>query len=277
MKKKVYFCTQNIRHQKVVAPNEKKKEMRNIAVILAGGTGSRVGGPVPKQFLELDGRTVIEYSIEAFASHPAIDEVAVVVHPDWRGRMEEIAERLKVKGERLKVRKIIDGGSERYMSSLNAIMAYIDEPDDTNLLLHDAARPFVSAEIIDRVTEALKHHEAVGVAVPSTDTVWEVHPDVSGQWSVVGSQCEIPRFVARIPERRLMWRAQTPQAFRLPLIRDAYQRALQDPRFQATDDCGVVRQYMPCTKITVVEGDEANRKITFAEDIAEMNRTGNTK
>lgn len=239
--------------------------MKNIAVILAGGTGSRMGGPVPKQFLPLAGRTVIEHSIETFCNHSAIDEVAVVIHPDWRGRMEEIVERLKVS-------RIIDGGSERYMSSLNAIMAYIDEPDDTNLLLHDAARPFVSAEIIDRVVAALKHHEAVGVAVPSTDTVWEVHPDFNSGFGVRSSEYEIPRFVARIPERRLMWRAQTPQAFRLPLIRDAYQRALQDPQFRATDDCGVVRKYMPGTKIVVVEGDERNIKVTTPQDLAALEK-----
>lgn len=240
--------------------------MKNIAVILAGGTGSRMGSSVPKQFMPLAGRTVIEYSIETFCNHPAIDEVAVVVHPDWRGRMEEIV----ASGRREKLKKIIDGGSERYMSSLNAIMAYIDEPDDTNLLLHDAARPFVTAEIIDRVVAALKHHEAVGVAVPSTDTVWEVHPDMSGELIVNSEKCEIPRFVARIPERRLMWRAQTPQAFRLPLIRDAYQRALQDPQFQATDDCGVVRKYMPGTKITVVEGSDSNLKVTTPQDLAAL-------
>ncbi len=244
--------------------------MKNIAVILAGGTGSRMGSSVPKQFMSLAGRTVIEYSIETFCNHPAIDEVAVVVHPDWRGRMEEIVESGKWKVESGKFGKIIDGGSERYMSSLNAIMAYIDEPDDTNLLLHDAARPFVSAEIIDRVVAALEHHEAVGVAVPSTDTVWEVHPDMSGELIVKREECEIPRFVARIPERRLMWRAQTPQAFRLPLIRDAYQRALQDPQFQATDDCGVVRKYMPGTKITVVEGSDRNLKVTTPQDLAAL-------
>ena len=229
--------------------------MKNIAVILAGGTGSRMGMSVPKQFMLLAGRTVIEYSIETFCNHAAIDEVAVVIHPEWRWRMEEIA----AAGHWTKLTKIIDGGSERYMSSLNAIMAYIDELDDTNLLLHDAARPMVSAEIVDRVVAALERHEAVGVAVPSTDTVWEVHPDFDTM--------EGGRFVARIPERRLMWRAQTPQAFRLPLIRDAYQRALQDPQFQATDDCGVVRKYMPGTKITVVEGEERNKKITFASDM----------
>lgn len=251
--------------------------MRNIAVVLAGGTGSRMynkairstgsrSALLPKQFLALAGRTVIEHSIETFNNHSAIDEVAVVVHPDWRSRMEEIAAAAQWE----KLGKIIDGGSERYMSSLNAIMAYIDEPDDTNLLLHDAARPWVSTEIVDRVVAGLQHHEAVGVAVPSTDTVWEVHPDLNGEWGMENEEFIMPRFVARIPERKLMWRAQTPQAFRLPLIRDAYQRALQDPQFQATDDCGVVRKYMPGTKITVVEGSARNLKVTTPQDLAAL-------
>lgn len=238
----------------------------NIAVILAGGTGSRMGSSVPKQFMQLQGRAVIEYPIDTFDRHEAIDEVAVVVNPDWRGEMEAIVARNGWK----KLTRLIDGGSERYMSTLNAVMAYIDYPDDTNLLLHDAARPWVSGEVVTRVVNALETHEAVGVAVPSTDTVWEVHPDMnmeSGEWKMESGKFEMPRFVARIPERRLMWRAQTPQAFRLPLIRDAYQRALQDPQFAATDDCGVVRRYMPGVKIAVVEGEERNRKITFAEDL----------
>ena len=240
--------------------------MKNIAVILAGGTGRRMGTSLPKQFLPLAGRTVIEDSIAAFDSHPAIDEVAVVIHPEWKERMDDIVE----KGSWQKLTKVIEGGYERYMSSLNAIMAFIDYPDDTNLLIHDAARPMVDHAIIDRVVAALQHHEAVGVAVPSTDTIWEVHPDMSEELRVKSEKCGIPRFVARIPERKLMWRAQTPQAFRLPLIRDAYQRALQDPRFQATDDCGVVRRYMPGTKIAVVEGNEHNLKVTTPQDIAAL-------
>lgn len=233
--------------------------MKNIAVVLAGGSGKRMCSPVPKQFMELAGRAVIEYSIDTFCSHPAIDEVAVVMHPDWRQDFQAIADRNRW----AKLAKVIDGGSERYMSSLNAIMAYIDCPDDTNLLLHDAARPLLSAQVVDRVVASLEHNEAVGVAVPSTDTVWEVHPDMNGEWSMGA----MPRLVARIPERKLMWRAQTPQAFRLPLIRDAYQRALQDSQFRATDDCGVVRRYMPGTKIAVVEGDERNIKLTSQEDL----------
>lgn len=246
----------------------------NIAVILAGGTGSRMynktvrsagsrSALLPKQFMQLQGRAVIEYPIDTFDRHEAIDEVAVVVHPDWRGEMEAIVARNSWK----KLTRLIDGGSERYMSTLNAVMAYIDYPDDTNLLLHDAARPFVSEEIVSRVAESLKNNVAVGVAIPSTDTVWEIHPDFSDESSITSSNFTVPHLIARIPERKLMWRAQTPQAFRLPLIRDAYQRALQDPQFRATDDCGVVRTYMPGTKIAVVEGEERNRKITFAEDL----------
>ena len=226
----------------------------NIAVVLAGGTGTRVGGDIPKQFVEIEGRSVIERCIDTFDCAEMIDEVAVVVHPDWMEHMRQIV--LKNKWKR--VTKLIDGGSERYMSSLNAIDAYIDYPDDTNLLLHDAARPWVSQKVIGRVVEALNHFEAVGVAIPSTDTVWEVFQTFDSQLS---------KIVTRIPERNTMWRAQTPQAFRLPLIRDAYQCALQDPNFRATDDCGVVRKYMPEVEIHVVEGDKGNTKITYAEDI----------
>lgn len=226
----------------------------NIAIILAGGTGSRMGADKPKQFIEVDGRTVIERCIDAFEVAPGIDEIAVVMHPQWTALMHEVAEHNTWK----KLKKILEGGSERYMSSLNAIAAYIDYPDDTNLLLHDAARPWVSQEVIARTVQALTHHEAVAVGIPSTDTVWEVRQDFDKQLS---------KFIVRIPERSTMWRAQTPQAFRLPLIRDAYQHALQDPQFHATDDCGVVRNYLPGTKIIIVPGEEQNRKITFKEDL----------
>lgn len=267
----MYFCSLKNNCKGYNRAYEQEDKMKNIAVILAGGVGKRMGSPVPKQFMPLGDCKVIEYSIDLFCRHKAIDEVAVVIHPDWRAELEAVVAR----NQWTKLAKVIDGGTERYMSSLNAIMAYIDESDDTNLLLHDAARPWISEAIVDRVTEALVHHEAVGVAVPSTDTVWEVHPDMNGERGTesgahgAGSgEFAIPRFVARIPERRLMWRAQTPQAFRLTLIRDAYQRALQDPQFQATDDCGVVRRYLPGTKIAVVEGDEKNMKLTCAEDLA---------
>ena len=130
-----------------------------------------------------------------------------------------------------------------------------------NLLLHDAARPFVSQDIIARVCEALEQHEAVTVAIPSTDTIYEM---VDGK-------------VARIPQRSTIMRAQTPQAFCLDLIAEAYAKALgvdslsaeacAEAHLPATDDCGVVYEHMPQMPIHIVLGEEQNKKITFKEDI----------
>ena len=222
--------------------------MKNIAVILAGGVGSRMGGPMPKQFLGFRGKPMIAYAVEAFERHPLVAETAIVVHPDYMGYVEEM---VRSNGW-TKVGKLLKGGAERYLSSLAAIRAYEGETE-VNLLLHDAARPWISENIISRVVEALAVHEAVGAAIPSTDTVW----DVEG-----GAVCAIP-------DRRRMWLAQTPQAFRLPLIAEAYRRALQDPGFGATDDCGVVLRYMPEVRIHVVEGERQNSKVTHPEDLPE--------
>lgn len=230
--------------------------MRNVAVILAGGTGSRMGASVPKQFLKIAGRLVIEHTIDAFDTHELVDEIAVVIHPSYTRQMQEILTRNKWK----KNCRLLEGGNERYLSSLAAIRAYEGETE-VNLLLHDAARPWVSQEIIDRVTEALKKHEAVGVGVPSTDTVWEVR---------CGS-------IVAVPDRRNIWRAQTPQAFRLPIIREAYRRALNDPHFQATDDCGVILMYMPQTQVFLVEGSVENVKLTYAQDVSIPSRIAEQK
>lgn len=222
----------------------------NIAVILAGGTGSRMGADRPKQFLDLNGRMVIERSIDAFDQADEIDEVAVVVHPDWTDYMREVLS----KNNWQKVTRIIAGGDERYMSSLHAIEEYKKHvPADANIILHDAARPWVSHEVIARVVAVLTQHTAVGVGVPSTDTIWQL--DASAE------------SISQIPNRAVMWRAQTPQAFRLSLIAEAYRRALADPQMQATDDCGVVKKYMPEIDIAVVMGDEMNKKITFKQDL----------
>ncbi len=95
----------------------------NVAVVLAGGIGSRVGGDVPKQFLELEGRAVIEYSVDAFEQSEGIDEIALVIHPDWMDHMRVILRRNPWR----KVRRLLPGGKERHLSSLHAIEAYAGE------------------------------------------------------------------------------------------------------------------------------------------------------
>ena len=234
--------------------------MTNIAVILAGGIGARVGGGVPKQLLPLqDGRSVLEHAVNAFEQSSCIDEVCIVMHPDYIVH----AEQMLLANAWQKVRHIIPGGKERWESSVQAIrqLGYQERGEEVNLLLHDAARPFVSQEIIARVCEALEEHEAVAVAVPSTDTVYEM---ADGK-------------IVCIPARSTIMRAQTPQAFRLELIAEAYTKALgadicdtqacAAAHLPATDDCGIVHEHKPEVSIYIVLGEEQNKKITFKEDI----------
>ena len=223
--------------------------MKHIAIILAGGIGSRVGGQTPKQLLPLqDGRSILEHSIDAFEQAPCIDEIAVVMHPDFMEEARQLCERNNWQ----KVQKIIPGGNERWESSWHAILAYMEE-SGASLWLHDAARPFVSQRILADVAEALKEHEAVTVAVPVTDTLYKVE---SGK-----------RKVESVPSRSEYMRAQTPQAFHLDVLADAYMRALEADYNMATDDAGIVRKFAPKHPIYIVAGEEVNKKITYKEDL----------
>ena len=223
--------------------------VKHIAIILAGGMGSRVGGKTPKQLLPLaDGRSILEHSVDAFEQAACIDEIAVVMHPDWMEEARELCER----NNWSKVKMIIPGGSERWESSWHAILAYMDETDAA-LWLHDAARPFVSQRILTDVAEALETHEAVTVAVPVTDTLYKV---------------ESLKFkVESVPLRSEYMRAQTPQAFHIDVVTSAYMKAMEADDSMATDDVGIVRKYEPRHPIFIVAGEEANRKITYVEDI----------
>lgn len=219
--------------------------MKNVAVILAGGVGLRMGYDLPKQFVKVAGKMVIEHTLDAFQNHPEIDEIAVVTNPDYLFILEAVA----AKGEHSKLKKILHGGKERYHSSLSAIHAY---DDDTNLIFHDAVRPLVNRRIISDCVAALERHCAVDVAIRTTDTIISVTQDDA---------------IDSIPDRKMLRNGQTPQAFRLPVIRRAYELALQDPDFRTTDDCGVVRRYLPQERIHVVDGELFNMKLTYREDL----------
>lgn len=228
----------------------------NVAVILAGGVGSRLGLNKPKQFLKVAGKTVLEHTVSVFQRHSKIDEIAIVMHHSYLAE----AEAMIIKNKWTKVKKILNGGSERYESSLSAINAYANAQDsnDVNLIFHDSVRPLVSGKIIDDVIEALDTYDAVDVAIPSADTIIALE--------------EKDTVISQIPKRSLLRRGQTPQAFKLDVIKAAYEKALQDPDFQTTDDCGIVVKYLPDTKVYVVEGEERNTKLTYPEDIYLMDK-----
>ena len=226
----------------------------NVAVVLAGGSGQRFGAALPKQFLPLAGKTVIEYSISAFEQCAAIDEIAVVMHADYLPKMQEIIDKNSWK----KVRKLLPGGAERHLSTLAAIKAY-EKESNVNLIFHDAARPAVSQRIINETVAALQTYTAVAVAIPATDTVFEV--------------TEEGEFITNIPLRKRLRCAQTPQAFHIEVIREAYRKAMLDPQFSSTDDCGVLLRYCPKVPIFIVSGDPANVKITYPEDAVLLEKT----
>ena len=222
--------------------------MQNIAIVLAGGVGSRLGMSTPKQFFKVAGKMVIEHTVDAFQRNAHISEIAIVSNPAYCTDMEEILLR---NPHWTKVRRILKGGKERYDSSLSAIRAYENMGgEDVNLVFHDAVRPLVSQRIIDDVCRGLEEWEAIDVTLPAVDTIIE-HKD----------GC-----ISHIPERSRLQRGQTPQAFRLSVIREAYRRALNDPDFRVTDDCGVVVKYMPEVPVHLVRGEESNMKLTYPED-----------
>jgi 2-C-methyl-D-erythritol 4-phosphate cytidylyltransferase len=219
---------------------------RTVGVVLAGGVGTRMSGTVPKQLLEIGGRPVISHTIAAFDRSPVIDDVLVVITPGHRAAVETIV----AEESFAKVRRVLDGGATRGDSTWNALEALGDS--DCDVLLHDAARPLVPDQVLRACVEALERFEAVAAVVPATDTVVALDGDV----------------VVDIPDRSRLAQSQTPQGFRLATIRRAYELARADPGFTATDDCGVVRRYLPDVAIHVVPGSPRNLKITTPLDLA---------
>ena len=228
--------------------NDKSVSIKNIAIILSGGIGKRFGHNIPKQFIEIAGKPVIAHTVDVFEKNAHIDEIAIVTHEDYISEIENIV----CKHNWQKVKKILKGGKERYESSLSAINAY-QQFSQYNLILHDAVRPLVSDRIINDVVHALEQYNAVTVAIPCIDTIYQVD--------------EYQQFIKDIPQRSCLFRAQTPQAFKAATIQKAYQQALEDPDFTSTDDCGAVTKYLPDEKIFVVRGEEYNMKLTCKEDI----------
>lgn len=218
---------------------------KNIAVILASGSGLRFKSKVPKQFVRLAGKPVIQYTIEAFDRHDLINEIIIVTLPNY---LDYVSELVTI-SETRKVAKIIGGGAERYESTWAALQAI--PYAECNLIIHDAVRPFVSGRIITESIKALDSFNAVDVVVGATDTIVEVKDN----------------FIESVPDRRYLKRGQTPQSFKKSTLMAAYHQFMLDEARAASDDCGIVLKYLPDEKIYTVEGEEENFKITHQQDV----------
>lgn len=206
-----------------------------------------MGLSIPKQLIKIAGKTIIEHTIAAFEASPLIDEIIIMMAPGHLDPVRAIVQN----GGYDKVSHILEGADTRNGTTSRALDALGDE--ECNVLFHDAVRPLVSQTIIENCVEALKEYEAVDTAIPSADTVVQVDSD--------------REVIVDVLPRHLLRRGQTPQAFRLSVIRRAYVIAEQDAEFAATDDCTVVLRYLPEVPIAVVAGHERNMKVTEPIDI----------
>jgi 2-C-methyl-D-erythritol 4-phosphate cytidylyltransferase len=221
-----------------------------IAVVLAGGVGSRMGLGLPKQLLKIAGKPVIEHTVDVLQKSEDIDEIIVLMSP---GYLEKVKDTLPA-AKYPKVTAFLEGGETRNETTQIAL-SHIGY-DECNVLFHDAVRPLLTREIIHRCVRALEEYDAVDVAIPSADTIIEVEDDI----------------IQHIPDRSRLRRGQTPQAFRKTTIQKAYEIAKDDPGFQATDDCSVVLKYLPDVPIKVVDGEEQNMKVTYPIDAFIMDK-----
>lgn len=221
---------------------------KNIGIILAGGVGSRMGLGYPKQFSKIAGKTALEHTIGIFQNHPEIDEIIIVSEKNNYRRIEDIV----AKAGFSKVNKIIFGGKERTDSTLSAITALLSEPADTKLLIHDAVRPLLSAEIITECIKKLEVYNAVDVVIPATDTIVHANPSTHE--------------IIQIPNRNEYYQGQTPQAFRLGILKKAYDIYLKSD-IKGTCDCSIVLKTLPSEKVAIVNGSETNIKLTRPVDL----------
>ena len=216
--------------------------MKVLAIIPAAGTGVRMGGELPKQFLSLEGTPIFVYTLRKFLASDVISEVFLGLREEDRGRGEkELATESLPKPLRL-----ITGGFSRQETVLRAIS---EAPEDTELVVvHDAVRPFVELEMIRTVVEAARDEGAAIMGIPSVDTV---------------KQVERHLILGTFPRERIVL-AQTPQAFRFPILKEAYERAASDG-FLATDESSLVERLGRPVKVLM--GSDQNIKITKPSDL----------
>ena len=220
--------------------------MKHIAIVLAAGSGKRMGTDCPKQYLELEGKPVLYYCLKTFEDS-FMDEVILVTRPE---DIEMCRRDIVNKYGFSKVSQIIAGGKERYESVYNGIQAVEDE--DSYVYIHDGARAFITNEVLLKTKKAVEESSACLVCVPSKDTIKVSDSDGN---------------VDNTPSRSRLWCAQTPQAFKREVLLKAFNTMMaKEGDKDITDDASVVEKYSD-VKVKIVEGDYTNIKITTPEDL----------
>ncbi|MCD4655503.1 2-C-methyl-D-erythritol 4-phosphate cytidylyltransferase [bacterium] len=225
-------------------PHSNESARKWYAVIVAGGTGNRFGGPIPKQFLKIDDKPVLRCSVDTFFACPGLIKMVVVTHGDWIDKTQKIL----VSSQNKHQITIIQGGPSRQDSSRLGLCALPDD-DDTPVLIHDAARPWVSKQLIQRILNVVEAGNCAIPAIKAVDSIITMNNGV----------------VMDYPDRSSIGFVQTPQGFPLKIIRDLHLERIDQDEFSATDDGSMaMRAGFP---VLVVPGEPINRKITVSQDL----------
>lgn len=214
------------------------------AIVLAAGDGKRMNSAVRKQYLTLGGKPVLFFSLKAFEESGVTEIVLVVGEGEAEYCREQIIDKYGIR----KISAVVEGGRERY-HSVYAGLAAVRRAD--YVLIHDGARPLLTADIIERSIAAVKLHDACVVGMPVKDTIKIVSED---------------GFSAETPDRSSLWQIQTPQTFFYPLIWEAYESVITKEECAVTDDAMVLER-MTGKRVKVIEGNYRNIKITTPEDL----------
>lgn len=220
------------------------------AIVLSAGQGKRMGTAVQKQYIELFGKPIISYTLDAFQKSRIIDEIVLVV---GAGQEEWVQKEIVEKYQINKVCAVIPGGKERYDSvwaGLKWIREQKEQPE--YVFIHDGARMFVDEQILTRGYENVEKFGACVAGMPSKDTIKLVDED---------------QFAVNTPPRKLVWAVQTPQIFKTDLIENAYTKLMEEVPDNITDDAMVVEQMLKMP-VKLYEGSYENIKITTPEDLA---------
>lgn len=256
--------------------NEMNKDKLVYALIVAAGKGTRMNSEVPKQLLPFEGSTVLETVVSKFYNNPRIDAVVVVSPAD--GSLDDRYDELLMPMTKGKDKMILGttGGEERYESVCNGLDLILGDatyngkaPEDVIVLIHDAARPGVTDDIINRNIDALDSVRVAVTAVPSIDSVRVI--EQSSADSKLKEEPVYPIIESAVVERRNVYNVQTPQTFWLSDILAAYDQAI-DEEYVGTDDASVA-EYAGI-KVAIVKGSRANNKITTREDMPMATRVG---
>ncbi len=218
-------------------------ESRNIAIVVAGGKGERIGNEIPKQFLELKGKPIIFYSLKAFEDCEKVDGIIVVIHPEFKNFLREVIEKYKLK----KITGVVKSGRTRQESVFNGLMSV---KKAKNVLIHDAARPLVSRNLILKIFKSLQHHLGVIPVIPIRDTIVSLENET----------------VSGYHDREKLRAVQTPQGFKFEIILKGHQKAAEEGKWSFTDDASMLLYYK-LGKVKSVEGEIHNIKITYPEDL----------